>query len=461
MWHKLTTCSKNISLRWQLTVWYVVLMAFTLAVFSTFIYCNFSLSLRHELDTLLFFQGEQILSSVEAENGNLRVEPDLPILPGTYFSLFDATGKIVDTNMPAALAADLPVKNFVVNQPETVKAQNNEWRVLLVAKRGESHARLEIVRSREEIERPLKRLLVLLLITLPLSLVVAAGGGIFLARRALNPIDQIVAKARHISATDLSQRLGLPHSNDEIGRLVTTLDDMLDRLNRAFQRQQQFTADASHELRTPLTVIRSQAETALNKEHTPEEYRQTLRIICKQTEWMGDLVAKLLILARGDSGREQLVLEPVNLADLVEGVTEEFQATAAAKGITLTAHVKDAVSIWGDQTWLTQLLANLVENAIKFTRKGRIDVGLKIKNKWALLWVSDTGVGIPPEHLNHIFERFYRVDKSRSRAEGGFGLGLSICEWVVRSHGGKIKVESQVGRGTTFKVWLPIHAEER
>jgi heavy metal sensor kinase len=453
---KLYQWIQGMSLRWRLTLWYVLLLAITLAVFSAFIYLSLSNSLHHELDALLLSQGEQVVSGLDAENGKLRLDPDLPHLPGTYFSLYNRTGKLLDTNMPASLAASLPVKSLNVNQPETVRARGSEWRVVLLAVKEDKQVRLEVVRSREETERPLDRLLLLIIVTLPLTLIIAAGGGIFLAKRALNPIDQIAAKARHISATDLSLRLGLPHSNDEVGHLVTTLDKMLERLDQAFQRQQQFTSDASHELRTPLAVIRSQAEAALNREHTPEEYRHALEVIGNQSESMGNLVSKLLILARSDNGQEQMDMEPLHLAEMVEGVAGEFQRVAEAKGLHLTTIVADKVVINGDQTWLTHLLANLVDNAIKFTQVGSVNIGLKRSGQWALLWIEDTGAGIPPEHLAHIFERFYRVDKARSRAEGGTGLGLSICEWIAHAHGGKLVVESELGRGTTFKVLLPI-----
>lgn len=457
MRQKFSTWLRGIPLRWRLTAWYVFLLALILAGFSAFIYFNMSLSLKQGLDSLLFSQGEQVLSSLDNENGRLRLDPELPLLPGTYFGIYDAGGKVLDTNMPGDLAAGFQVKGFTAMQPTTVEIKGVEWRVLLapVKEKGQQPYWILVVRPVEEAEGPLDRLLLFILIAIPMTLVMAAGGGIFLARRALQPIDEIAAKARQISATDLSRRLDLPHGNDEVGHLVATLDEMLDRLDRAFQRQRQFTADASHELRTPLAVIRSEAEAALKRPHSPEEYRQALKVIRDQAIWMGNLVAKLLILARSNDQQEQLEREILNLADLVEGVTAEFQGMAEAKGLELVKVIKENVNIYGDQTRLTQLLANLLDNAIKYTPAGKVVVSLERLGKWALLVIKDTGVGIPPEHLPHIFERFYRVDKARSRAEGGFGLGLSICEWIVRAHNGKIEVESSVGQGTTFKVWLP------
>lgn len=448
----------DIPLRWRLTAWYVLLLAVILGGFSAFIYINMSLSLKKGLDAVLLSQGEQVLSSMDIENGRPRLDPNLSLLPGTYFAFYDANGKIVSTNLPADLAARMPVAGLAGNQPATVETPGTEWRVLLVPVReqGQQAYWVLVARSEEEAENPLDRLLLFILIAIPLTLVLAAGGGLFLARRALSPIDHIAAKARRISATDLQRRLDLPHGNDEVGHLVATLDEMLDRLDRAFQRQRQFTADASHELRTPLAVIRSQAEAVLQRQHSPGEYRQALEVIRDQTEWMGNLVAKLLILARSDDSQEQLEREPLDLGDLVAGVAAEFQGMAADKGLLLKTRIKDQLRIQGDQTRLTQLLANLVENAIKYTPAGEVTITLERSGREALLQVQDTGVGIPAEHLPHIFERFYRVDKARSRAEGGFGLGLAICDWIARSHGGRITVASTVGRGTTFKVRLPL-----
>lgn len=314
---------------------------------------------------------------------------------------------------------------------------------------------LQVTRSQDDARAPLATLLLQILTAIPLTLAIAAGGGLFLARRALTPIEQIVCRARQISTTDLSQRLGPPNYNDEVGHLVTTLDEMLERLSQAFKRQQQFTGDASHELRTPLAVIRSQAETALSCARAPDEYRRALVSIRDQAEWMSDLVSKLLFMARSDDGREQLTLETLNLADLVEGVASEFRKPAEDKGLRLTTSIEDTVAVKGDQTRLTQLLTNLVDNAIKYTPAGRVSIGLERRGRWAVVKIEDTGIGIPPEHLPHVFERFYRVDKARSRSEGSFGLGLSISDWIARSHGGRIDVQSLVGTGTTFSVYLP------
>ncbi len=355
----------------------------------------------------------------------LRLDPNLPLLPGTYYGLYNAGGKVLSTNMPGDLAAGFRVKGFAAARPATVAIKGTEWRVLLVPVREEGQQLYWVLVARllEEAEEPLNRLLLFILIAIPMTLLVAAGGGIFLTRRALRPIDRIAAKARQISATDLSRRLDLPHGNDEVGHLVATLDEMLDRLDRAFQRQRQFTADASHEFRTPLAVIRSQAEAALQRQHSPEEYRRALEIIRDQAEWMGNLVAKLLLLARSDDRREQMEMEPLDLGELVEGVAAEFQGMAAEKGLRLKKIIKEKVVVRGDQTRLTQLLANLVDNAIKYTPEGEVVVSLERRGRQALLQVQDTGVGIPAEHLAHIFERFYRVDKARSRAEGGVRPG--------------------------------------
>jgi len=300
-----------------------------------------------------------------------------------------------------------------------------------------------------EIKARLRGFLFLLGLAVPGTLFVAAGGGLFLARRALEPIDRISARARFLSATDLSQRLGLLHGKDEVGRLVATLDGMLERLEEAFERQRQFTADASHELRTPLALIRSRAEEALARNPSPEEYREVLQSIVLYSERMGEILGKLLFLARLDS-RGKVEGEVLSLRELLEGVAEEYQEKAQARGLVLLTDFRDEALVWGDQTCLAQLFVNLLDNAVKYTEQGYIKVGLEREGNWAVVRVEDTGPGIPPQHLPHIFERFYRVDKARDRERGGAGLGLAIAATIARAHGGTIQALSSLGQGSTF-----------
>ena len=287
-------------------------------------------------------------------------------------------------------------------------------------------------------------------------LVLAGLGGLFLADRVLRPVERITKTAQKIEGSDLSQRIDVK-TDDELGTLAVTLNEMIGRLEEAFSRQRQFTADASHELRTPLAIMQAEATLALNKERTSDDYRKSLETISQESDYMSAVIGKLLFLARSDAGNEQLNFEDVDLKELIIGLAANIEALAQDKGIKFTVDTKDDVNVSGDKVKLRQLFTNILENAVRYTpADGKISVSLLEKESNAVVSISDTGIGIPPEHLPHIFERFYRVDKARARADGGIGLGLAIAKIIAESHKGKIDVESEVGKGTTFIISIPV-----
>jgi heavy metal sensor kinase len=273
-------------------------------------------------------------------------------------------------------------------------------------------------------------------------------------------VEQITLTAQKIEESDLSQRIDVK-TDDELGRLASTLNEMIARLEAAFNRQRQFTADASHELRTPLAIMQAEATLALSKERTEADYRKSLETISQESTYMSSVIGKLLFLARSDAGKEQLNFEDVELKELITGLSANVEALAQDKGIKLTVDAKEDLIVNGDKVKLRQLFINILENAVRYTpNDGNISVSLVRSELDALVTITDTGIGIPPEHLPHIFERFYRVDKARSRAEGGVGLGLAIAKFIADSHGGKIEVESAEGKGTSFYLSLPLKKAE-
>jgi two-component system, OmpR family, heavy metal sensor histidine kinase CusS len=299
-----------------------------------------------------------------------------------------------------------------------------------------------------------------LLMFAPLLLLVAAGGGYWLSRRALSPVDALVRTARDVSGTNLSSRVQKLETGDELQRLSDTLNEMLDRIESAFQRITQFTADASHELRTPVSLIRTEAELALRRSRGEVEYKESLRHILLEAERTTVLIEQLLSMARADSGREALQLEPVDLRQTLRSVADGWQQVASIRNLQFSASL-DApdFSVRGDETLLRRLADILLDNAFKYTPSpGSVHLSLETQGESAVIRVQDSGVGIAEEEQRKIFERFYRVDKARSRAQGGAGLGLSIAQWIVTQHGGSIHVESQPGQGSTFRVELPMTA---
>ncbi len=319
----------------------------------------------------------------------------------------------------------------------------------------------------------LGRLLVTLVIGNLLTLAIALTGGFWLADQALRPVQTITQTARQIGETDLNRRLHLP-GRDELSELGNTFDDMLDRLQAAFTRQKQFTADASHELRTPLTIIELETSRMLSNRRSVDEYEQVLKTIQSENKFMIRLVTNLLSLARMDAGQMSLKFDPLDLGGLVSEVIERMEPLAKAQGVNLNIGDLPEITITADRSTLTQMFTNLVENAIKYSAgvvnpQVQVSAGRRDEAGRSLAWVMvhDNGIGIAVEHQGKLFDRFYQADSSRTRAAGsegesgepessGTGLGLAIAQWIAHAHHGEIQVESVVGQGSTFEVILPI-----
>jgi heavy metal sensor kinase len=302
----------------------------------------------------------------------------------------------------------------------------------------------------------LTRLLWVVLVMDGSAVILTSVAGAFLARRALRPLDRLVQTIERIASQSLHQRLPVVNPADEIGRLTRVLNHMLDRLERSFHSQQRFVTDASHELRSPLANLQLALELALRRTRTPEDYRQALRSALEDVERLGGLVNGLLILSRADSGHLKVEQQPVHLRPLLRQLLSTYQLRAHEQGITLECSVPEVV-VRGDDARLYQLFANLLENALRYTPfGGRVSVTGIRQNNTVQVFVADTGIGIAPEHVPHIFERFYRADKERTREEGGSGLGLAICQEIIRAHGGALTVNSTAGQGSTFTVSLPL-----
>ena len=309
----------------------------------------------------------------------------------------------------------------------------------------------------EQIERPIRLLEWLLLLTVPAFILCGATGGYWLSRRALLPVDQITDRARTISLKNLSERLPVPSTNDEIQRLAQTWNDMLARLEVAVSRISQFTADASHELRTPIAIVRFAAENALRKVRSEEEYRTALNRIQSESESMTRLVEDLLFLARADVELSPGEPEPVDLTRLVDSACYDLQPLAGAKDIRLTKSAShDGTRVLGHPASLRRMLLILLDNAIKYTPVGgSVSISLQETNRQALLVVEDTGTGIPAELKHRVFERFFRADPSRNKDSGGHGLGLAIAHTIVSQHHATIELESKAAGGCVFTVNFP------
>jgi two-component system, OmpR family, heavy metal sensor histidine kinase CusS len=311
-----------------------------------------------------------------------------------------------------------------------------------------------------DVLRTLSRFRLYLLMYAPLLLLVAAGGGYWLSRRALSPVDALARTARAITGTTLSRRLEKLSTGDELQRLSDTLNEMLDRIELAFHRVTEFTADASHELRTPISLVRTEAELALRRSRGEAEYKEALQHILLEAERTTSLIEKLLALARADAGRETLNLHPVDVRGTLREVVDGWRRVANIRNLQFGDSIEPRESlVSADEAALRRAIDILLDNAFKYTPSpGTVHLSLEQQNGKVVITVRDTGVGIPVDEQSRVFERFYRVDKARSRDLGGAGLGLSIAQWIVQQHGGKIELESSLGKGSIFRVELPLAA---
>jgi heavy metal sensor kinase len=283
----------------------------------------------------------------------------------------------------------------------------------------------------------------------------AGIGGYLLARRALAPVDSMVERARSINAEQLNARLPVDNPDDELGRLATVFNDTFARLESSFERMRHFTADASHELRTPLTAIRSVGEVGLRGRRDEAAYREIIGSMLEEVDRLALLVDRLLTLSRADTGQAKLSMDVVDIEVLAEEVAEQLGVLAEEKGQSISVRF-DSVPRWiGDRVVLRQALLNLVDNAIKYSPDGgSIEVLVTQAPVGTIIEVSDTGPGIPGELQSRVFDRFYRVDKARSRQNGGTGLGLAIAKWAVEVNGGQLTLEP-ANAGSRFRITLP------
>ena len=447
------------SIRTRLTIWYLMVIVVLLLVFSGVAYFMLDHNLYQNLDNSLQTRSTELILSTSSiiapqanelilsfdSNGNLMRE---------YGPLIDPTS--IKGLVQQALLGQKTYMTSMTTDKQNVRLYATTFRVpfsnqLLVLVVGQLTTGVTGV---------LDTFRYVLVITAVGVIVLAGIGGLFLASRVLKPVEQITRTAQKIEESDLSQRIAVKN-DDELGRLASTLNDMIARLEEAFNRQRQFTADASHELRTPLAIMQAEATLALSKERTEDEYKKSLETISQESTYMSSVIGKLLFLARSDAGKEQFNFEDVDLKDLITGLSTNVEALASDKGIKFTVDAQENLVVSGDKVKLRQLFINILENAVRYTpADGNISVSLVRKDGGALAIISDTGIGIPPEHLPHIFERFYRVDKARSRVDGGVGLGMAIAKYIADSHKGKITVESEVGKGTIFTVTIPLKKPE-
>lgn len=454
---------RRLSIKGRVTLWYTL----------------FLIALTGIIFVILFFIGDrQILASVqsrleEAVSGSLDeieyddeewngvdIDDDLRIFQdGVYLTVYDEQETCIYGQLPHDLQ-EARIPGFENGKIQEVRLRSARWLIFdvykpLYAERG---VWVRGVLSQSEAESGLAVMLRLLMFFIPVFVLLAAIGGYYIIRQAFAPIEKIRKTVDEIAdGNDLSRRIRLGDGSDEVYRLADTFDRMLERIQEAYEREKQFTADASHELRTPTSVIAAQAEYVLRHDTVSEEARGKLQIILEQSHKMSVLISQLLALARADRGQEKLHRENINLSELTEIIVEEERERAAGKQMEIYLDCQPGLYLEGDETMMMRCLINLLENAITYGREGgHIWVSLVGLDDTIQGYVRDDGIGVRAEDLPRIWERFYQADASRSSQAGSnAGLGLTMVKWIVEAHGGSITAESRYGQGTVFYFRLP------
>ncbi|MEK7357954.1 MAG: heavy metal sensor histidine kinase [Bdellovibrionota bacterium] len=318
---------------------------------------------------------------------------------------------------------------------------------------------IRVARRIEKTAAQLRRFLLLMALGVPIVALLSALAGSFIARRALRPMTEITESARRISAENLSERLEVNDSRDEIGRLAITFNEMFARLETSFSRMQAFTADAAHELRTPLSSIRTMGEVALRKELDVESYRRVISDVLEETARLHRLCEGLLTLAKADSHELQFKREAIEVKPFVDKILDFVGVLAEEGGVEIRNAAGEGLRVFVDPLWFKQVLVNVIDNAIKFSPGSSIAISAEIIGRDVVVSVKDRGKGIPAESLPHLFDRFYRADHGRHRSVGGSGLGLAIAKGIVEAHGGSITVTSEIGIGTEVSIRIPGEKE--
>jgi heavy metal sensor kinase len=458
------------SVRLRLTLWYTVAFGVLLIAFSLYVFSSVSHSLREDFDRALLRGAETTGSYFEefAERKNAVAGARDTIrelrLGGTGVAIYRGHELLASTSdevVSAVSTAHVSSNLKPLGEPFfSTDAKRNKRLVATTFTVDSVPYTVAALEPMLHLTDNLQHLREIILLGLPAALVLTALGGYVLAGKSLEPVLAISTQAEHITAKNLNERLEIKRQ-DEFGRLAGVINELLSRLERSFRVMREFMADASHELRTPLAIIHGEADVSLSRNRTSEEYRDSLTVIRDNAKRMTRIVKDMLDLARADSGQQSLRKEELYLDDLVTGCCRSAQTLAHAKEIQLTCSVDEDVSFHGDQELLKRMAMNLVQNAIHYTSPGgAVSVKLTRDNGSGCLIVSDNGIGIPPDSVDRVFDRFYRVGDARTRADGGSGLGLSIVKLAAESHGGSVAVGSELGKGSTFTVRLPLHPAE-
>jgi heavy metal sensor kinase len=461
------------SIRFRLTAWYFISLAITLAIFAIGARVSVGVSLYRSVDNDLTDRLSGVKRFVNWQVGRGRKMPAIREefeehsvmgLGGGTFQVCDGQGAVLYRSASlASFTVGIAKPGELGNSIRFETRQTGEKSLRVASQAIEVNGKpftIQVIEPLHEFEESLEHFESIVAVLAPLLLITATFWGYWISHNALEPVDRITREAQSISISNLSARLAVPHSNDELERLSSALNQMLDRLDKSVQQIRQFTSDASHELRAPLTLIHAISEFSLRRERSREELLEGMEKVRLEEQRMTKLVDDLLVLARADSDEDHMRGEPVDLGSVLLETYERAQILAKPKSIHVSECIpEESIEVSGDGQALSRLFLILADNAVKYTPEcGSVKVELFQEGAFAVAVVRDTGIGIAADDQPYIFDRFWRADKVRSRAIGGTGLGLSIALWVVQQHRGSIEVKSETGKGSAFAVRIPIRA---
>jgi heavy metal sensor kinase len=460
------------SIRARLITLYVVSLLLIFVCFGGYTYLGFKRYLIQSLQHTLLRRAHQIASTILVDmpkKGESYVATEIqaryaPELNERFIRITDPSGRIIYASSNANILSPPPSLLLIGSQIETEPVHQEEKlpkeriQVVSIGYRLDKEAPyiVEVGGSENDIFSALNGLLVTLALGFPVFIGLTSLGAYILLGRALRPVDEIVRSAERITLHNLSQRLPVSATGDEVQRLSLALNRMIQRLDEAFQLTSRFTADASHELRTPLTIMRGELEALLKEQKLSEDQTSQVESVLEEAERLTQIVEGLLLMSRLEAGESQMTKDPVDFAEIVRTTTEQMTPLADDKAVSMNLETGSDVMVEGNEIRLKQVVVNLLDNAIKYTPEGgKITVKVEGEPSWAILEVRDNGIGISEKALPHVFERFYRSEQIQARKARGTGLGLSMVHSILEAHSGEVTVESRENQGAVFRVRLP------
>ena len=457
----------KLPLKTRLTLWYVTLFALILGAWSFGIVALVRANLYSGIDRSLESRATQIAQGVSGpKHAKFTTVSDATaantVREQIVAQLLSNTGEVIAHAGSAVASGTLAPEDLVTRalttssaKLETVEVGQKRFRLLVVPLAGTAQMIL-VGAGTESADDAVARLVLVMLLTGPLALIAAGAGGWFLARRALAPLAEMTATAAEIGINRLDERVPVPEGGDELAALAVTLNKMLARLEEGVDDKRRLVADASHELQTPLAVMRTELDVSLGSPNLGAEAIEVLESAREETDRMTRIVRNLLTLARFDEGTIQLLRKPINLGALAHDAAESLKMLGRERGVEITVEGEDIV-VLADSEYIRLVVVNLIENAVKHSGAGTtVHVLLETAGDEVRLSITDTGPGIPEEDQPHVFDRFYRVDRARSKKSGGSGLGLAISREIVEAHDGRVELKSKLGTGSTFRIILPV-----